>query len=321
MRNGLEALKPIAISRMPSTTAFTPIASRFVIRPSTSAASARSRTPIESAPNTGRPMIPARRKMAMNAISEATDHTSVCSRLTGTPSSAARSALSALARIAMPTLLMRKNIAKPRSVSGATIIAITSFALKTTVPIVSSMSNGGARRCPRSGKSSPHARGSRIASPPRSWASPSDATVTIKPGRVEEPPDDEQLDDGSEHERRDDADGHGEQVRPRPCRHQHHDQDDRERAEVALREVDEAVRPVGQGHAERDQRSEKADDDAADEDADRHAEEDLLNDEDAQREEVGHRAVEVERDARGASRDDGRVCHAHPRRVTPAFAG
>ncbi len=53
MRNGLEALKPIAISRMPSTTAFTPMASRFVIRPSTSAASARSRTPIESAPNTG----------------------------------------------------------------------------------------------------------------------------------------------------------------------------------------------------------------------------------------------------------------------------
>ncbi len=72
---------------------------------------------------------------------------------------------------------------------------------------------------------------------------------------------------------------------------------------------------------ERDERGQKADDDAADEDADRHAEEDLLDDEDAQREEVGHRAVEVERDARGASRDDGRVRHAHARRVTPAFAG
>ena len=168
MRNGLEALKPIAISRMPSTTAFTPMASRFVIRPSTSAASARSRTPIESAPNTGRPMMPARRKMAMNAMSAATDHTRVCSRLTGMPRSAARSALSALALIAMPTLLMRKNIARPSSVKGATIMAITSFASNTTVPIVSSMSNGGARRCPRSGKSSPQARGSRIASPPRS---------------------------------------------------------------------------------------------------------------------------------------------------------
>ena len=109
---------------------------------------------MDSAPKTGKPMMPARRKIAMNAINAATDHTSVCSRLTGTPRNAARSALSALARIAMPTLLIRRNIARPTSVNGATIMAITSFASKTTVPIVSSMSNSRtARRCPRSGKS------------------------------------------------------------------------------------------------------------------------------------------------------------------------
>ena len=45
IRNGLEALKPIEISRMPSATAFTPMASRFVIRPSTRAASAAQENP------------------------------------------------------------------------------------------------------------------------------------------------------------------------------------------------------------------------------------------------------------------------------------
>ena len=46
----------------------------------------RSSTPSVSAAVTGRPTMPARRKMAMKASSAATIQTTVCSRLTGTPS-------------------------------------------------------------------------------------------------------------------------------------------------------------------------------------------------------------------------------------------
>ncbi len=47
----------------------------------------------------------ARRNTAMNESSVAMAHTTVCSRLTGTPSRLARSARSALARMAMPMLV------------------------------------------------------------------------------------------------------------------------------------------------------------------------------------------------------------------------
>ena len=120
----------------------------------------------------------------MNAISEATDQTSVCSRLTGTPSSDARSALSALALIATPTLLQRRNTASPMSASGATIIAMRSLASKTTVPIENSRSNGAASRCPSSGKSTPQSRGSRIAIAVSSCESPSEATVISNRGAL-----------------------------------------------------------------------------------------------------------------------------------------
>ncbi len=129
-------------------------------------------------------MIPARRKMAMKASSEATAQTSVCNRFTGTPSRAARSALSALALMAMPTLLSRRKTARPASASGATIIAMRSFPSNTTVPIENSSSNGAARRWPRRGKSTPHRRGRRIASALSTCDSPSDATVSSSRGAL-----------------------------------------------------------------------------------------------------------------------------------------
>ena len=49
----------------------------------------------------------------MNDSTAATAHTTVWSRLTGTPSSAARSARSALARMAMPMLVQRSKKATP----------------------------------------------------------------------------------------------------------------------------------------------------------------------------------------------------------------
>ena len=62
----------------------------------------------------GRPMMPARRKMATVESTVATIHTTVWMRFTGTPSSAARSALSALARMAMPKSVYRGRTARGR---------------------------------------------------------------------------------------------------------------------------------------------------------------------------------------------------------------
>ena len=50
----------------------------------------------------GRPTTPARRNSPTLASTVAMTHTTVFTRLTGTPSRAARSALSAVARTAMP---------------------------------------------------------------------------------------------------------------------------------------------------------------------------------------------------------------------------
>ncbi len=185
----------------------------------------------------------------MNAISEATDHTRVCSRLTGTPRSAARSALSALALIAMPTLLIRRNIARPSRVKrrhdhGDHVVRVEDDRADRELHVErrrEALSEEREVLAPSPGQ--------QDRQPTEELGEPERRDRDHQAGRVEEPPDDEQLDDGAERERGDDADGHGEQVRPRPRRHEHDDQHDRQRAEVALREVDEAVRPVGQRHA------------------------------------------------------------------------
>ncbi len=81
---------------------------------------------------TGRPWIPACRKTPTNESSAATDQTTVCSRLTGTPSRLARSAPSALARMAMPMLVNRSITATPSSASGATMSA-TRWSAENTI--------------------------------------------------------------------------------------------------------------------------------------------------------------------------------------------
>ena len=180
--NGLSAVKFTATSSTPSATAFAAIAGRFVMRPSTSAARARSRTPTDSAEAIGNPTMPARRKMAMNAKSAEMLQTTVWSRFTGTPRSEARSALSALARIATPKLLFRRKIASAINATGATTTAIMSLALNTTVPISTSASNGGSSRLPSNGNVAPHSFGMRRAAAVRSCERPSDATVSSRRG-------------------------------------------------------------------------------------------------------------------------------------------
>ncbi len=93
----------IADSTMPRPTAAAAIRGKFSMRPITAAASARSKTETPSALPIGKSATPARRNTVTNASTVVTTQTVVCTRPTGTPRVAARSARSAAARIAMPT--------------------------------------------------------------------------------------------------------------------------------------------------------------------------------------------------------------------------
>ena len=93
------------------------------------------------------------------------------------------------------------------SASGATIIAMRSLASKTTVPIENWRSNGAASRCPSSGKSAPQSLGSRIAIAVEQLREPERGDRDQQPGRLEEPPDDAELDDRPEDERGDEPAG------------------------------------------------------------------------------------------------------------------
>jgi hypothetical protein len=84
-----------------------------------------------------------------------------------------------------------------------------------------------------------------------------------QPWGGEEAPDDRQLDDPAEGERGGRTGRHGRGVGPPPLGEQDEDEHRRGGTEVALGEVDDAVRPVDQRHAEGDQGGDATDDDAA----------------------------------------------------------
>ena len=125
--------------------------------------------------------MPARRKMATNASSAATTQTTVCSRFTGTPSNAARSALSALARMATPAADARRKTARAAIASGMAMIAIKSFARKIVPPISTLPSKGWSNRLEKR-RGEPNRRGRRIEPAASSWARPSVATVRRRRG-------------------------------------------------------------------------------------------------------------------------------------------
>ena len=95
----------------------------------------------------------------------------------------ARSALPALARMAMPTLVRWRKSASATNAIGATTIAMIELASKTIPLIVISALNGGSIRA-ATRRGLPHARGSRMAATASSWARPSVATVRISRGAV-----------------------------------------------------------------------------------------------------------------------------------------
>ncbi len=106
-RTACPVSKMMALSRMPRPRLATRMSGSFSIRPITVAARALTRMVGPSSWPKGRPTMPARRNTATNDSAVAMIQTMVSMRLTGTPSRAARSALSALARTAMPMLVKR----------------------------------------------------------------------------------------------------------------------------------------------------------------------------------------------------------------------
>ena len=219
--------------------------------------------------------------MATKASSPATAHTRVWTRWTGMPRSEARSALVALARTATPSWVRWRNHARATMQMGTTTMAITSLALKTTPPTVKLTSKGASMRGART-RSSVHSRGISRAQAARIWARPEGRHGEDQPRGVAEPADDQRLDQAADEQRGQQPGGDGQPVAPAPRRHQHQHQHGGDAAEVGLGEVEDAVRPVDQGHAQRHQGGEAADDDAPDEDAGRHREQHQLEGDDRQ---------------------------------------
>ena len=85
-------------------------------------------------------MIGPRRKTPSAAIADASIHTTVLTRFTGTPSSAARSAFSADARTAIPTSVSRKNSVSPTT-TPTTAKTITRWLALNTKPLTVALSD------------------------------------------------------------------------------------------------------------------------------------------------------------------------------------
>jgi hypothetical protein len=167
-------------SSRPSTIAVAVIATKWVMRPMTNAASARS-TIASPVPNPkGRLVTPAVRHTDTNDSTAASVHTCASRRRTGMPRIEARSARSAAARTAVPVSVTLRKKARPPMSSGATTRAIRSLASKNTSPTLKEISNGAGMV--RIAGPSPQARGSSNAANPRIWDSPRVATVSCSRG-------------------------------------------------------------------------------------------------------------------------------------------
>ncbi len=129
-------------SRTPSATAAAVMAGRLVRRPTIRAVSADASAARLAVLTAGSPTTPARRNSPMKLMTVARDHTSICRVLTGMPRRDARSARSAEARRAAPTIVRRRNTARAMTTSGATTMAMASLAVKSRGPMVKSSLNG-----------------------------------------------------------------------------------------------------------------------------------------------------------------------------------
>ena len=149
----------------------------------TAAASAGSRTVGPDVTSSAMPSLGTRIVTVRAARPPAIDHSSIDRRLTGMPSSRARSMLSAMPRTAMPASVRSRNQVSAASTTGTTARSARSL------PLNSTGSNSNLWRL--SGVLSeltigwpPSRSGRKIAAPPRAWARPTVATVSTRRGAV-----------------------------------------------------------------------------------------------------------------------------------------
>ena len=252
-----------------------------VIRPITSAANAWTSALTRIALPSGTPSTVACRNRARNDSPAASDHTIVDRRATGMPSIAARSPRSAAARTARPVWVAPRNRATPTIASGATMAAIRSLALSTTEPISNVQSNGAAMRSDAALR--PQSRGVMIASTTRSVAMPIVATVSTRRDALRKRRTSATSTTAPSTQRADQTDAEPEPVRPAPEHDEADGEGDGRRAEVGLGEVDDTVGAVDERQADGQQRGQHPEHDAAQPEAERHAEEDELDGEDRRR--------------------------------------
>ena len=157
---------------------------RLSMRASTAAASAGSSRPGPLVKPDPDPISGAASMADSAERTAATAQTTVDSRRTGMPSSIARSALAALARIPTPTALRRRNSVMSASTTGTTTSTWTWAPLNSNGATVNSHVE---RRPeppdrPPSGPPPPNIDGSVISTPDRIWARPMVATVRTSRG-------------------------------------------------------------------------------------------------------------------------------------------
>ena len=257
---------------------------KLSIWPSTAAAKARTSIVTPSALPIGKLDTPARRNTVTNASTVVMTQTVVWMRPTGTPSVAARSERSAAARIAIPTRAYtqeeREGEQDQRDEDeDHQVVVVEEDAADLHLDVerrIEHRAADGLEAEPAGHEQ--RERGEELRDADRRHGE-------HEPRRPAEPVDDRPFDDEAEEHGRDqtddEGDGVGEPGHPvrRAARCVLGDEQDREdrrdRAEIALREVHDAVRAVDERDADGEERGERADERALDDDAERRAEEDI----------------------------------------------
>ena len=174
-----------ACSTMPMPQAAAKITGKFSILPITAAASAFTRIDGPNAGPSGSPIVPARRIIVTADRNAAIIHATLWVNPTLTPSSDERSALSELARRAMPMLVKRRNENSPAMQSMVTTTPIRSLAWKMIGWMSRLKSNGCGRVWTGTIRLSARKYGIATARPASNCAIPIVTTMRIRRGAFE----------------------------------------------------------------------------------------------------------------------------------------
>ena len=271
-------LKTIACSTTPSPMAAAAMRGKLSMRPSTTAASARTSTVTPSALPIGKSATPARRKTVMKASTVVITHTVAWIRPTGMPSVEARS--DALGRgpdrDADPRVAheQRERDQHDRDdEEDHQVVVVEEDAADVHLDVERRVE----RRPVEVLEPEPARHEQREGGEQLREADRGDREDEAR--RAGEPVDDRPLDDEAEEDRADQAEQEGDRVGEaghpvgRAARGILGEQEDREdrghRAEIALREVDDAVGAVDERESDREQRGERTDERALHDDAER----------------------------------------------------